>query len=45
MSARFLEGEIAAELRVARVSTQRHTVTVGSVFVDPGPTPPSSTRS
>jgi hypothetical protein len=39
LSARFLEGEIAAELRVARVSNRGRTLAVGGVFLDPGPSP------
>ena len=36
LSARFLEGEIASEIRVARVARDRHVVVVGCMFLDPG---------
>jgi hypothetical protein len=35
-SVRFFEGEIVTEIRVARVSSDRHVVTVGCMFLDPG---------
>ena len=34
---RFLEGEISTEIRIARTTAGAHAVTVGCVFVDPGP--------
>jgi hypothetical protein len=39
LSARFLEGEVATDIRVARVSKHHDTLTVGGVFLDPGPSP------
>jgi PilZ domain len=35
--ARFLEGEISTEIRIARTTADLNSVTVGCVFVDPGP--------
>jgi DivIVA domain-containing protein len=35
--ARFLEGEISTEIRIARTTTDLNPVTVGCVFLDPGP--------
>jgi hypothetical protein len=37
--ARFLEGEISTEIRIARVTADSDAVTVGCVFLDPGPDP------
>jgi hypothetical protein len=37
--ARFLEGEISTEIRIARTTPDPDTVTVGCVFLDPGPDP------
>lgn len=37
--ARFLEGEISTEIRIARTTADLGAVTVGCVFLDPGPDP------
>ena len=37
--ARFLEGEISTEIRIARTTTDPNAVTVGCTFLDPGPDP------
>jgi hypothetical protein len=37
LSTRFLEGEISTEIRITRTTADPNAVTVGCVFLDPGP--------
>ena len=37
--ARFLEGEVSTEIRIARTSADPDAVTVGCLFLNPGPDP------